>query len=91
VLSGGDSAVCDHTPSSSPDGSHPFYMEMRSPGVAHGVFLRNSNGMDIVIGETSLTYRTIGGLSSADTHTALGLCCQTLDWTDVWLHKTSPI
>jgi alpha-glucosidase (family GH31 glycosyl hydrolase) len=43
-------------------GSHPFYMEMRSPGVAHGVFLRNSNGMDIVIGETSLTYRTIGGV-----------------------------
>ena len=43
------------------DGSHPFYMEVRE-GKAHGVFLRNSNGMDILLDDTSLTYRVIGGL-----------------------------
>ena len=42
------------------DGSHPFYLEMRS-GKAHGVFLRNSNGMDIMLENTSCTYRVIGG------------------------------
>ena len=42
------------------DGSHPFYMELRD-GKAHGVFLRNSNGMDIMLNDTSLTYRVIGG------------------------------
>ncbi|CAJ0636923.1 6117_t:CDS:2, partial [Entrophospora sp. SA101] len=29
-------------------GAHPFYLEMRD-GKAHGVFLRNSNGMDVKI------------------------------------------
>ena len=43
------------------DGSHPFYLELREPGQAHGVFLRNSNGMDILLGSSSLTYRVIGG------------------------------
>ena len=42
------------------DGSHPFYMEVRS-GRAHGVFLRNSNGMDVMLEESSLSYRVIGG------------------------------
>lgn len=42
------------------DGSHPFYLEMRK-GKAHGVFLRNSNGMDVILNDTSLTYRIIGG------------------------------
>ena len=42
-------------------GSHPFYMEVRD-GKAHGVFLRNSNGMDVVLDNTSLTYRVIGGV-----------------------------
>ena len=44
-----------------PDGFHPFYLELREPGQAHGVFLRNSNGMDILLGSSSLTYRVIGG------------------------------
>ena len=43
------------------DGFHPFYLELREPGQAHGVFLRNSNGMDILLGSSSLTYRVIGG------------------------------
>jgi alpha-glucosidase len=47
-------------------GSHPIYIEMRN-GQAHGVFLSNSNGMDININQTSdntqyLEYNTIGGV-----------------------------
>lgn len=43
------------------DGSHPFYLEQRTSGFAHGVFLRNSNGMDVILQPTSLTYKVIGG------------------------------
>ena len=48
---------------SSPDGSHPFYLDLRPSGSAHGVFLRNSNGMDVTITKNpaSLNYRVIGG------------------------------
>lgn len=47
-------------------GSHPIYIEMRN-GTAHGVFLSNSNGMDIKINQTEqagqyLEYNTIGGV-----------------------------
>lgn len=47
-------------------GSHPIYIEMRN-GKAHGVFLSNSNGMDVKINQTSdasqyLEYNTIGGV-----------------------------
>lgn len=43
------------------DGSHPFYMEVMQAGSAHGVFLRNSNGMDVELTQSSLTYRVTGG------------------------------
>ena len=43
------------------DGSHPFYLDLRSSGNAHGVFLRNSNGMDVVLDSDSLRYNVIGG------------------------------
>lgn len=43
------------------DGSHPFYLDLRENGSAHGVFLKNSNGMDVVLGRKSLTYNVIGG------------------------------
>ena len=43
------------------DGSHPFYLDLRPDGLAHGVFLKNSNGMDVVLDDQSLIYRVIGG------------------------------
>jgi alpha-glucosidase (family GH31 glycosyl hydrolase) len=42
-------------------GAHPFYMEMRN-GQAHGVFLLNSNGMDINLQSGKITYNVIGGV-----------------------------
>lgn len=44
-------------------GSHPFYLSMEPSGEAHGVFLLNSNAMDIVLQPLpALTYRVIGGV-----------------------------
>ncbi|RDA95699.1 hypothetical protein CP533_1163 [Ophiocordyceps camponoti-saundersi (nom. inval.)] len=47
-------------------GSHPFYLEHRQTG-SHGVFLLNSNGMDVIINSTDdgkqyLEYNTLGGV-----------------------------
>ncbi|KND87644.1 putative alpha/beta-glucosidase agdC [Tolypocladium ophioglossoides CBS 100239] len=47
-------------------GTHPFYLEHRATG-SHGVFLLNSNGMDIMINKTTdgkqyLEYNTLGGV-----------------------------
>ncbi len=43
------------------DGVHPFYLELKPTGNAHGVFLKNSNGMDVVLGKNSLQYKITGG------------------------------
>eukprot|EP01103_Thecamoeba_quadrilineata_P002341 TRINITY_DN12310_c0_g1_i1.p1 TRINITY_DN12310_c0_g1~~TRINITY_DN12310_c0_g1_i1.p1 ORF type:complete len:899 (-),score=146.47 TRINITY_DN12310_c0_g1_i1:76-2772(-) len=44
-------------------GSHAFYLDLRNDtGNAHGVFLLNSNGMDVLLSNNSLTYRVIGGV-----------------------------
>jgi alpha-glucosidase (family GH31 glycosyl hydrolase) len=42
-------------------GSHAFYMELRN-GHAHGVYLLNSNAMDVVLQEGKLSYKVIGGI-----------------------------
>uniref|UniRef100_A0A7M4G243 Integrator complex subunit 1 n=1 Tax=Crocodylus porosus TaxID=8502 RepID=A0A7M4G243_CROPO len=44
-------------------GSHPFYLLMEEGGAAHGVFLLNSNAMEVALQPApSLTWRTIGGI-----------------------------
>ncbi|KAL9658384.1 hypothetical protein ABK040_015704 [Willaertia magna] len=44
-------------------GTHPFYLQYFSnSGNAHGVFLLNSNAMDIVVTNDNLQWRTIGGV-----------------------------
>ncbi|XP_029818190.1 sucrase-isomaltase, intestinal [Manacus vitellinus] len=44
-------------------GYHPFYMALEEDGNAHGVFLLNSNAMDVTFQPTpALTYRTTGGV-----------------------------
>ncbi|CAH2328973.1 lysosomal alpha-glucosidase [Pelobates cultripes] len=44
-------------------GTHPFYLSMEKDGSAHGVFLLNSNAMDVLLQEApALTWRTTGGI-----------------------------
>lgn len=43
-------------------GSHPFFLGLNGKGKAHGVFLLNSNGMDITLEKDRLVYQTIGGI-----------------------------
>ncbi|XP_048221049.1 lysosomal alpha-glucosidase [Perognathus longimembris pacificus] len=51
------------TPGANLYGSHPFYMVLEDGGSAHGVFLLNSNAMDVVLQPSpALTWRSIGGI-----------------------------
>ncbi|XP_042307662.1 lysosomal alpha-glucosidase [Sceloporus undulatus] len=44
-------------------GSHPFYLALEEDGLAHGVFLLNSNAMDVILQPSpALTWRTTGGI-----------------------------
>ncbi|XP_073692479.1 sucrase-isomaltase, intestinal-like [Garra rufa] len=44
-------------------GLHPFYMSLEKSQSAHGIFLQNSNAMDVTFMPTpALTFRTIGGI-----------------------------
>ena len=43
-------------------GSHPFYLERRADGDAHGIFLLSTNGMDVVFAPGTLTFKIIGGI-----------------------------
>ena len=54
-------------------GSHPFYLETRYPKVqggntgskdsstSHGVYLRNAHAQEILMHDTNVTWRTLGG------------------------------
>lgn len=44
-------------------GMHPFYMNVENSTKAHGVFLLNSNAMEVILQPyPAITYRTIGGI-----------------------------
>ncbi|XP_069701371.1 lysosomal alpha-glucosidase-like [Periplaneta americana] len=44
-------------------GSHPFYLVMEKSGKSHGVFLLNSNAMEVILQPApAVTFRTLGGL-----------------------------
>ncbi|XP_053308822.1 lysosomal alpha-glucosidase [Spea bombifrons] len=44
-------------------GTHPFYMSLEKDGSAHGVFLLNSNAMDVLLqAAPAVTWRTTGGI-----------------------------
>jgi alpha-glucosidase (family GH31 glycosyl hydrolase) len=42
-------------------GHHPFFIELREE-FAHGVFLANNLGMDVVLGTDRITYKVMGGI-----------------------------
>lgn len=42
-------------------GSYPYYLQMVN-GQAHGVMLMNSNGMDVTLQQSSLAFKTTGGI-----------------------------
>lgn len=45
-------------------GSYPFYLDVREGGLAHGVLLMNSNGMEVTYNQAGdhLTYKVLGGV-----------------------------
>nr|XP_056710819.1 lysosomal alpha-glucosidase [Euleptes europaea] len=50
-------------PSANLYGSHPFYLMLEEGGLAHGVFLLNSNAMDVILQPSpAITWRTTGGI-----------------------------
>lgn len=43
-------------------GTHPFYIEERfKSGTAHGVYLRNAHAQEVLVKETELIWRALGG------------------------------
>lgn len=44
-------------------GAHPFYLSLEGDGRANGVFLFNSNALDVILSPApAITYRSIGGV-----------------------------
>ncbi|CAF0774737.1 unnamed protein product [Didymodactylos carnosus] len=43
-------------------GSHPFYLQLIDNGNAHGTYLHNSNGMDVMVQDDRVTFKTVGGV-----------------------------
>lgn len=43
-------------------GAHPFYMSVDPDGTSHGVFLLNSNAIEVALNPASLTFRVLGGV-----------------------------
>ena len=43
-------------------GTYPFVMDVRDQGFSHGVALMNSNGIDVLYEENSITFKSIGGV-----------------------------
>uniref|UniRef100_A0A0P5XVY9 Lysosomal alpha-glucosidase protein n=1 Tax=Daphnia magna TaxID=35525 RepID=A0A0P5XVY9_9CRUS len=44
-------------------GSHPFYLVMENGGMSHGVFLKNSDPMEVILQPTpAITFRALGGI-----------------------------
>jgi len=44
-------------------GAHPFYLVMENNGLSHGVFLKNSDPMDIVLQPApAISFRVLGGI-----------------------------
>ncbi|OQR94692.1 lysosomal alpha-glucosidase [Achlya hypogyna] len=43
-------------------GVHPFYVRREASGQSHGLFLLNSNAMEVVAQNQSITFRTVGGV-----------------------------
>ncbi|XP_029649556.1 lysosomal alpha-glucosidase-like [Octopus sinensis] len=55
----------DHVPEDALNlyGSHPFYLVLEEDGTSHGVYIHNSNAMDVILHPfPALTWRTIGGI-----------------------------
>ncbi|KAF0703397.1 hypothetical protein As57867_007617, partial [Aphanomyces stellatus] len=43
-------------------GVHPFYVRRETQGAHHGVFLLNSNAMEVVAQKQTITWRSTGGI-----------------------------
>lgn len=44
-------------------GSHPFYLVMENDGNSHGVFLKNSDPMEVILQPApAITFRVLGGV-----------------------------
>lgn len=44
-------------------GSHPFYLVMENDGKSHGVFLKNSDPMEVILQPApAITFRVLGGV-----------------------------